>query len=127
MHEDSPFKGITGWQRILNAFGYSMAGLAAAYRHESAFRQEAWLALVMLVAALLLPVSMIERCLMIASVLLVLIVELLNSAVEAVVDRVSFERHELAKRAKDLGSASVLVSLLLCLLVWSLILLHRFA
>ncbi len=127
MNERSPFKGISGWRRILNAFGYSMAGLAAAYRHESAFRQETWLALALSITALLLPVGMLERCLLITSVLLVLIVELLNSAVEASVDRVSLERHELAKRAKDLGSASVLLSLLLCLWVWASILLHRFA
>ncbi len=127
MNHNPPFKGVTGWRRIRNAFGYSMSGLAAAYRHESAFRQETWLALFMLLAALLLPVGVTERCLLIASVLLVLIVELLNSAVEAVVDRVSFERHELAKRAKDMGSASVLVSLLLCLWVWALILLQLFA
>jgi len=127
MQEQSPFKGISGWRRIVNALGYSISGLAAAYRHESAFRQEVWLALCLLITALLLPVGVLERCLMIASVLLVLIVELLNSAVEAVVDRVSFERHELAKRAKDMGSSSVLISLLLCLWVWALILLHRFA
>ena len=117
------FKGKTGLQRILNAFGYSMAGLAAAYRHEQAFRQEAWLALVLIPAALIMPAGGLGKALMVGSVMLVLMVELLNSAIEAVVDRVSLDHHELAKRAKDIGSAAVFVSLVNVPAVWALVLL----
>ena len=119
---ESPFKGRTGLRRILNAARYSMDGLRAAYRHEDAFRQEIWLTLVAVPLALWLGEGALERALMIGSVLLVLVVELLNSAVEATVDRVSLERHELAKRAKDVGSAAVLVALLNAAVVWSLLL-----
>jgi diacylglycerol kinase (ATP) len=119
---ESPFKGKTGLTRIWNAFRYSLAGLTAAYRHEDAFRQETWLTLVLIPIALFLPASGIGKALMIGSVLLVLMVELLNSAVEAVVDRVSLERHRLAKRAKDIGSAAVLISLLNVVAVWGLVL-----
>ncbi len=119
---ESPFKGKTGWRRIWNALHYSMAGLKAAYRCEDAFRQEVWLALVLIPLAFALPVSGTARALMVASVLLVLIVELLNSAIEAVVDRVSLENHRLAKRAKDIGSAAVLIALLLVATVWASIL-----
>ena len=116
---ESPFKGKTGLRRVWNAFSYSMAGLKAAYLCEDAFRQEVWLALLLIPTACLLPVPWLGRGMMIASVLLVLIVELLNSAIEAVVDRVSLENHRLAKRAKDIGSAAVLVSLFDVLAVWS--------
>jgi len=116
------FKGKRGLTRILNAFRYSLAGLSAAYRHEEAFRQEAWLALILIPAALFMPVDGIGKALMVGSVLLVLVVELLNSAIEAVVDRVSLEQHELAKRAKDVGSAAVFVSLVNVLVVWALLL-----
>lgn len=119
----SPFKGKTGLKRIWNALTYSVAGLAAAYRHEHAFRQEIWLALVLIPLALFIPVSFMSKALMIGSVLLVLIVELLNSAIEAVVDRVSLEQHHLAKRAKDIGSAAVLIALLNVVSVWGLVLL----
>ncbi len=119
----SPHKGKTGLVRLWNAFGYSLAGFRAAYKHEDAFRQEVWLALVLIPLALWLPVTLIEKALMIASVLLVIIVELLNSAIEATVDRISLEDHDLAKRAKDIGSAAVLVSLLVVGVVWGLILL----
>ncbi len=88
---ESPFKGKTGITRVWNAFHYSMAGLAAAYRNEDAFRQEVWLAAVLVPLALWLPASGIGKALMIASVLLVILVELVNSAVEAAVDRISFE------------------------------------
>lgn len=118
----SPFKGKTGLTRLINAFRYSLDGLAAAYRHEDAFRQETWLALILIPIALFVPVSGIGKALMIGSVLLVLIVELLNSAIEAVVDRVSLERHQLAKRAKDIGSAAVLFSLLGVIVIWTLVL-----
>ncbi|HEX6733556.1 MAG TPA: diacylglycerol kinase [Azonexus sp.] len=121
---ESPFKGKTGLVRIWNALRYSLAGLRAAYRYEDAFRQETWLAVLLIPLALLLPVGWLARGLLIASVLLVLVVELLNSAVEAVVDRVSLENHRLAKRAKDIGSAAVLVTLLLVVAVWACVLME---
>lgn len=116
----SPYKGKTGLVRIWHAFGYSCAGLAAAFKHEDAFRQEVLLACVLTPLAFFLPVSGTARALMVGSVLLVLIVELLNSAVEAVVDRVSLEDHHLAKRAKDIGSAAVFLSLVNVAIVWLL-------
>ncbi|RTL53505.1 MAG: diacylglycerol kinase [Rhodocyclaceae bacterium] len=121
--QESPFKGKTGLRRVWNAFNYSLAGLSAAYRHEDAFRQEVWLALVLIPTACFVPASNIGRALMIASVLGVLVVELLNSAVEAAVDRISLENHRLAKRAKDIGSAAVLMSLVNVAVVWGLVLL----
>ena len=119
---ESPHKGKTGLRRIWNALFYSFEGLKAAYRHEDAFRQEVWLAMVLIPVALFLPASGTGKALMIASVLVVLIVELLNSAVEATVDRVSLENHRLAKRAKDIGSAAVLFSLINVAVVWLLVL-----
>lgn len=121
--DESPHKGKTGLRRLWNALHYSLAGLRAAYRHEGAFRQEIWLAITLIPLALYLPVSVEGKALMIASVMLVLIVELLNSAIEAVVDRVSLENHHLAKRAKDIGSAAVLVSLASLILIWGILLL----
>ena len=120
--EESPFKGRTGLTRVWNALFYSLAGLSAAYRHEDAFRQEVLLAVMLIPLSFFLPVSGIGRALMIASVLLTLIVELLNSAVEATVDRISLDNHRLAKRAKDIGSAAVLISLINVVIVWSLVL-----
>jgi diacylglycerol kinase (ATP) len=119
---ESPFKGKTGVTRIIQAFFNSLSGLADAWHHESAFRQEILLALVLIPAALLIHVSAMERALLIASMLLVLIVELLNSSVEAAIDRISLDRHSLSKRAKDLGSAAVLVTLVLLATVWLLVL-----
>ena len=119
---ESPFKGKTGLTRVLNALRYSLAGLAAAYRHEDAFRQETWLALILIPAAFFMPASALGKALMIGSVLLVLIVELINSAIEAVVNRVSLEHHRLAKRAKDIGSAAVLIALINVAVVWTLVL-----
>ncbi len=119
---ESPHKGKTGLRRIWNALFYSMEGLRAAYRHEDAFRQEALLAVLLIPLALFLPGSGLGKGLMIASVFLVLIVELLNSAVEATVDRVSLEHHQLAKRAKDIGSAAVMMSLVNVVVVWLLVL-----
>ena len=119
---ESPYKGKTGLRRIWNAFNYSRDGLAAAYRHEDAFRQEIWLAVVAIPLAVWLGESGLERALMIGSVLLVLVVELLNSAIEATDDRVSLERHLLAKRAKDVGSAAVLIALLNAAVVWGFLL-----
>lgn len=120
---ESPYKGKTGLQRLINAAGYSFSGLAAAARHEDAFRQELMLAAVLVPFGLWLGASGVERALLIGSVLLVLIVELLNSAVEATVDRVSLDDHSLAKRAKDIGSAAVMLALVNVAVVWLLILL----
>ena len=117
---ESPYKGKTGLRRVCNALGYSLAGLAAAYRNEDAFRQEVLMAVILVPLALFLSESAIARALMIASVLLVIIVELLNSAIEATVDRISLENHSLAKRAKDIGSAAVLLSLVNLVVVWGL-------
>jgi diacylglycerol kinase (ATP) len=116
-------KGKTGLRRVLNAFRYSMDGLRAAYAHEAAFRQEIWLAAVLIPLALWLHAGALGRALMIASVLLVLIVELLNSAIEAVVDLASPDVHPLAKRAKDAGSAAVFLALVNVAVVWLLVLL----
>jgi diacylglycerol kinase (ATP) len=121
--EESPFKGQTGLRRIWNAFHYSLSGLHAAYLNEDAFRQETWLAALLIPLALALPLPGMAKALMIASVLLVLIVELLNSAVEAAIDRISLDRHRLSKRAKDIGSAAVLIALINVLATWSLVLL----
>ena len=109
-------------RRLINAAGYSLSGLAAAARHEDAFRQELILSAVLVPLGLWLGTSGVERALLVGSVLLVLIVELLNSAVEATVDRVSLEDHSLAKRAKDIGSAAVMLSLVNVAVVWLLIL-----
>ena len=119
---ESPFKGKTGLRRLINAFGYSLAGLSAAYKNEDAFRQEVKLAIILIPLALYLGHGAVERALMIASVLLVVIVELLNSSVEATVDRISLDHHLLPKRAKDIGSAAVLISLINLAVVWGLIL-----
>lgn len=119
---ESPYKGKTGLRRIWNALFYSLDGLAAAFKHEDAFRQEVLLALILVPVAVYLPVSGVGKGLMIVSVLLVLIVELLNSGIEAVTDRVSLEDHALAKRAKDLGSAAVMLSLVNVAAVWLLVL-----
>lgn len=119
---ESPFKSKSGLRRILNAAGYSLAGFRAAYRHEHAFRQELWLAVPFLVLAFWLPLAGRDKALLIASVLLVLIVELLNSAMETVVDRVSLDHHPLAGRAKDIGSAAVMLALVNAVMVWVLVL-----
>jgi len=116
------FKGKTGLVRLWNALGYSRDGLIAAWKNEAAFREETLLAVVTIPLALYLGHNGVERALLIGSILLVLIVEILNSAVEAVVDKASPEKHELAKRAKDMGSAAVLLSLLLAAVVWACVL-----
>lgn len=118
--------GATGLTRIINAFGYSMKGIRAAIVHESAFRQEAVLFVIMLPLAIWLGTDWLDYILLIGSLLLVLIVELLNSAIEAVVDRISDEFSELAGRAKDMGSAAVFVSLANVMLIWGLIIYQRF-
>lgn len=119
----SPYKGKTGLRRLLNAMGYTWDGLRAAFKHEDAFRQEVFLALLLIPLALYLGSSGVERALMIAAVLGVLMVELLNSAVEAAVDRISLEHHVLIKRAKDMGSAAVMIALVNAVAVWALVLL----
>ena len=120
-NEQSPYKGKTGLRRLLNAFGYSMAGIKAAYQNEDAFRQEVTMAIVLIPLAVYLGDTAITKALMIGSVLLVIVVELLNSSIEATVDRISLENHDLAKRAKDIGSAAVLLSLINLVVVWGLI------
>jgi diacylglycerol kinase (ATP) len=124
MQIESPYKGQTGLRRILSATRNSLDGFVAAFRHEDAFRQELVMAAVMVPLGLFLGRNGFERALLVASVLLVLIVELLNSAVEAAVDRISFDNHQLAKRAKDIGSAAVMLSLAAAGIVWLLVLIR---
>ncbi len=119
----SPFKGQTGLKRILNATGYSFAGMRAAFLGEAAFRQLVLLNAILVPLSFMLPVSRVERALLIAVCLLALIVELLNSAVEAAIDRISLELHPLSKNAKDMGSAAQFVALAMIALVWAVILL----
>ena len=118
----SRHKGKAGLARIWRALFYSFAGLTSAYRKESAFRQELALAVVLVLIAVALPATLVQIALLINAVLLVLVAELLNSAVEATVDRISFDNHELAKQAKDIGSAAVFVSLVGCAVIWGLVL-----
>jgi diacylglycerol kinase (ATP) len=120
-----PQKGVAGLRRLWNAFFYSCNGLVAAWRHEAAFRQEVLLAIVALPLGIWLGADGIERALLVGSVLLILIVELLNSAVETVVNRISVENHELSGRAKDIGSAAVLLALANALAVWGFLLAPR--
>ena len=116
------FKGKTGLVRLWNALGYSRDGLAAAWKNEAAFREEVLLAAITIPLALFLGKTGVDRSILIGSIVLILIVEILNSAIEAVVDKASPEKHELAKRAKDMGSAAVLFSLLNAAVVWACIL-----
>lgn len=116
--EHNPHKGNRGLVRAWHAAKNSWSGLTFAVREESAFRQELTLAVCLIPLALILPFRTIERLLLIGSVVLVLIVELLNSSVEAAIDRISFERHGLSKRAKDYGSAAVMLALLMCGAIW---------
>lgn len=125
MPSPSPHKSRGGLRRIRNAALYSRDGLRDAWRHEAAFRQELLLVAVLLPLGLYLGDNGIERALLVGSLLLILIVELLNSAVEAVVDRVSAEHHDLSKRAKDLGSAAVMLALANAAVVWGLTLLPK--
>lgn len=121
----NPHKGKSGLHRVMWATFYSYQGLWAALRFESAFRQEALLALIMIPAAFWLGQTWLEVAALIGTVVLVLIVELLNSGIEAVVDRISFELHDLSKRAKDYGSAAVHLSLVFCGGVWAYALLQK--
>ena len=121
--EENPYKGVTGLRRVWRATGYSLDGLAVAYRGEAAFRQLVWLAAVLIPVALALPLDRVSRALLIGSVMLSLIIELLNSAIEAAIDRISLERHPLSKASKDMGSAAQLISLAMIAVIWSLVLL----
>ena len=116
------FKGKKGLRRLWNALGYSRDGLAAAWKNEAAFREEILLASIAMPLAIYLGKTGVERALMLGSILLILIVEILNSAIEAVVDKASPELHELAKRAKDMGSAAVLFSLINAAIIWACVL-----
>lgn len=122
----SEFKSKSGLKRIFGAFLYSMAGFRSAWQYEHAFRQELALMVAAIVIALALPVSALEKLLLIGVFVLVLIVELLNSAVEAAVDRVSLERNPLSKNAKDFGSAAVFLSLCLASATWAVIVIPLF-
>ena len=115
------FQNHTGWRRLVNATGYSWAGLRAAWRNEEAFRQEGLLCALLVPVALWLGDSPVERALLIGSLLLIVIVELLNTGIEAAIDRIGPERHELSGRAKDIGSAAVFMALLNAAVVWCLI------
>lgn len=124
--DSSALKGRRGWRRLVNATRYTIDGLVAAWRHEEAFRQELVIAAVLLPVALWLPLSAVERVLLIGSLLLVLIVELLNTAIEVAVDRDSVEIDPLGKRAKDYGSAAVMIALLVAGMTWVTILGSRY-
>lgn len=112
----------TGLRRLVNALGYSLSGLRLAWKDEAAFRQEVILAIILVPVAFMMPVGEIQRVLLVGSVMLVLVVEMINSAIEAVVDRVSLDIHPLAKKAKDMGSAAVLLALANAILIWIMIL-----
>ncbi|MBN1403467.1 MAG: diacylglycerol kinase [Opitutales bacterium] len=120
-------KGATGLTRIFRAFFYSLDGLRSALMHEAAFRQELFLAIVSIPIACFIPVEATMRALMIVSVLAIMVVELLNSSIEAVVDYISMEKHPLAKRAKDMGSAAVLLSIISAAVVWLMAVVPLFA
>ncbi|AGQ89902.1 diacylglycerol kinase [Vibrio parahaemolyticus] len=123
--QESGKPGNTGVKRIIKATGYSIQGLKAAFKHEAAVRQELALLSIAVILACVVDVGMIERILLIGVVVLVLIVELINSAIEAVVDRIGVERHELSGRAKDIGSAAVMVALAFAAFTWLYILASR--
>jgi len=118
-------RNAKGWRRVVNAFGYSMQGFKACYAQEEAFRQEVWALIPLLPLALWLGETPIERAMLVGSLLMVPMVELLNSAIEANVDRIGMERHELSGRAKDIASAAVFMSIALAGVVWALLLLPK--
>ena len=122
----SEFKSKSGLKRVLSAFFYSVDGFKSAWRNEHAFRQELSLFVPAGVVAMLLPISAFQKLALIAVLIFVLIIELINSAIEAVVDRVSLERHPLSKNAKDFGSAAVLLSCVLAGATWAVVLFNRF-
>ena len=110
--------GATGFTRIINAAGYSWLGFKAAYKHEAAFRQELWLCILLMPAALYFGETPMDKAILISSLLFILIVELINSAIEAVVDRFGDEIHELSGRAKDMGSTAVFISISMVVVIW---------
>lgn len=114
-----------GWQRVVNAFGYSLKGFQACFDSEEAFRQEVWLLIPLVPLALWLGDSPVERALLVGALLLVPIVELLNSAIETTVDRFGLEHHDLSGRAKDIASAAVFSSIVFCVVIWALILIPK--
>ena len=117
--KQNPHKGNRGFTRAIHAAKNSWNGLIFAYQEESAFRQELVLLVLLTPIAIILPVSVIEKALMISALLMVLAIELLNSSVEAAIDRISFEHHDLSKRAKDFGSAAVMLALLIAFIIWA--------
>lgn len=123
MNSYSPYKGKTGLKRILNATGYSISGFKAAYKNEAAFRQIVLINLILIPVSFFLDVTRGEHVLLIIVCLFAMIVELFNSAIEAVVDRVSLEKHQLSKNAKDMGSAAQFVALSIIAITWLFILL----
>lgn len=112
----------TGLMRVVRAVGYSLDGIGSALKHESAFRQESIMAMIMVPIAILAPIDLVGKVMLIASVFAVLVVELLNSAVEWIVDYISLDKHPMAKRAKDMASGAVFLSLLCCGVIWALVL-----
>lgn len=124
--ENNPHKGNKGLARAFRAAINSWNGLKYAYKEESAFRQELSLAIILIPIAVYIPCTIVEKILLVSSVFLVLIVELLNSSVEAAIDRISFDIHGLSKRAKDFGSAAVMVALLLCGFTWVLVAINTY-
>jgi diacylglycerol kinase (ATP) len=122
----SQFKSKSGFKRIVGAFGYSMDGFRSAWRSEAAFRQEMLLMVVGSVTALSMSISAFEKFMLIGVLVLMLIVELMNSAIEAVVDRISLDHHPLSKNAKDFGSAAVALSIGLAATAWGVVLFNRF-
>lgn len=125
--KQNPHKGNRGFTRAIHAAKNSWQGLIFAYREESAFRQELVLLLVLSPIAIVLPVSLLEKALMIGSLLMILVIELLNSSVEAAIDRISFEHHDLSKRAKDFGSAAVMLTIFIALIIWVAVIYQKFA
>ena len=119
---ESPFKGKTGLKRLINAFGYSIEGFKSAFKNEDAFRQELILAIILIPTGILIGENGFQKALLVSSILAVLIVELLNSGIEATVDRISLEKNSLAKRAKDIGSAAVFLTIVNAILTWFIIL-----
>lgn len=124
--KQNPHKGNRGLTRAIHAAKNSWHGLIFAFKEESAFRQELVLLLVLSPIAILLPVGLFEKALMICSLIMVLVIELLNSSVEAAIDRISFEHHDLSKRAKDFGSAAVMLALLIAFVIWAAVLYQEF-
>jgi diacylglycerol kinase (ATP) len=118
---ESPYKSVGGLSRVANAIRYSLRGLGLAWRVESAFRQELTLAAILLPTAILLPIPVIQRLALVGSTVMVLVIELLNSSIEAAIDRISLDHHNLSGRAKDFGSAAVFLALMFCGISWACI------